>query len=150
MSGLEVIPLLIDVVPKTVAMARHIVETYKGFSDDRSDFEYRLNRQVSRLEDFMSYFSDKRISCNIKPLDNYSYYHIIERIHGLFVQYLGKSNDPNAKHVVDQYSAQETFHKIELLDEHMLNRLKGNKPPGLPFKNENCLGPFIQGKRPRN
>jgi hypothetical protein len=108
---------IVTVVYKSIAIATHITLDYRHFLEDKLDFHYRLNHQISRLEEVQGYLSDSRIADNVKPRDWYSYVHIIRKIHDLLLHYI-LTTSPNdvAKQIAAENAADDVFRQMEMND----------------------------------
>lgn len=107
--------LVAEIIFKAVEIAKDIFNNGLSYHQDKEDFKVRLSIQTLRLREIALLLSNPVISKHIKPSDRHTYFHVMQKLHTLLIEYASKSSGCS-KQFLRENSAAELFQRLELED----------------------------------
>jgi len=109
-----------EIVLKTIELAKDIASNGLNFLQDKHDFQVRLNVQAARLREIALLLQNPNINVHIQPRDRHTYFHVMQKLHRLLLEYATKSSSCN-KGLLRENSAADLFRRLELEDPALRN-----------------------------
>jgi len=112
--------LIAQVVFKSIKIAYHIIQDSRIFHQERHDFHVRMQIQIGRLDEVKNLLSNPAISQGIQPRDRHTYFHVMQKLHRLLLDYV-IDTEGAAQPFIQEVVADELFRQIEVGDPTLAN-----------------------------